>query len=324
MTTAPKSVLGTLSTLANRTIRGIRDSVPQGYFLGRVSKGDGPVELVSMGSLLASLKAAGVGGAVGANPTATAKDTAVNGTAATFMRSDGAPAVQKGDSTNFGIVKVDGTTITSAAGVITAVSSGGGGGSTVDLFAKPTASDFSTIVNGYASSPAPSATDETYGMLVSSGVGGGSSDKWWGACKSALSASSFTITAGIRPTYNLASNGYGIGLIVTDGTTIVGFTFDPGTAGRIWVLHGTSYTSVASSTNKSGALFANYMRIVVTGGSIYFYLSADGRNFALFYSETLTASGLGTITAYGFGGDGRSGSTDPLFITAYYFAETSP
>jgi hypothetical protein len=55
---------------------------------------------------------------VGANPTATAGPTAVNGSATTFMRSDAAPAVQLGSSSQKGIVQVDGTTITAAAGVI--------------------------------------------------------------------------------------------------------------------------------------------------------------------------------------------------------------
>jgi hypothetical protein len=54
----------------------------------------------------------------GANPTATAGPTAVNGSAATFMRSDAAPAVQKASSSQFGIVEVDGITIAAAAGVI--------------------------------------------------------------------------------------------------------------------------------------------------------------------------------------------------------------
>ena len=56
----------------------------------------------------------------GANPSATASDTAVNGSAATFMRSDAAPAVQKASASVFGVAKVDGTTITASAGVITA------------------------------------------------------------------------------------------------------------------------------------------------------------------------------------------------------------
>jgi hypothetical protein len=60
------------------------------------------------------------GGASGANPTATAGPAAINGSATTFMRSDAAPAVQKASSSQFGIVEVDNTTITSNAGVITA------------------------------------------------------------------------------------------------------------------------------------------------------------------------------------------------------------
>lgn len=55
-----------------------------------------------------------------ANPTATAGAAAVNGSAQTFMRSDAAPPVAKGSAGTFGIVEVDGTTITGAAGVISA------------------------------------------------------------------------------------------------------------------------------------------------------------------------------------------------------------
>lgn len=52
------------------------------------------------------------GGSVsGGNPTATATDTAVNGAASTYLRSDGAPAVQKGTSSLFGLLKTDGASI---------------------------------------------------------------------------------------------------------------------------------------------------------------------------------------------------------------------
>lgn len=62
--------------------------------------------------------------ASGANPTATAGPTAVNGSAVTFLRSDGAPAVQLGTSSQKGIVQVDGTSITASAGVISATGTG--------------------------------------------------------------------------------------------------------------------------------------------------------------------------------------------------------
>jgi hypothetical protein len=67
-------------------------------------------------------------GAASDNPTAIAGDVAVPGTADTFMRSDAAPAIQKASASQFGIVKVDGTTITESGGVISAVGGGGGGG----------------------------------------------------------------------------------------------------------------------------------------------------------------------------------------------------
>lgn len=53
----------------------------------------------------------------GANPTATAGPTAVNGSATTFLRSDGAPPVQKGTNAQFGIVEGDGQSIVCNTGV---------------------------------------------------------------------------------------------------------------------------------------------------------------------------------------------------------------
>lgn len=67
-----------------------------------------------------TINSSGGGGGTPANPTATAGPTAVNGVLTTFMRSDAAPAIQKGTSSQFGIVEVDGSTITSTGGVISA------------------------------------------------------------------------------------------------------------------------------------------------------------------------------------------------------------
>lgn len=64
--------------------------------------------------------ASGSSSTVGANPTATAGQTAINGVATTFMRSDAAPAVQLGSGTQFGILKGDGATINIVGGVISA------------------------------------------------------------------------------------------------------------------------------------------------------------------------------------------------------------
>lgn len=51
------------------------------------------------------------GGSSGADPTATAGPTAVDGSATTFMRSDGAPAVQTATTGQLGLVEPDGDTI---------------------------------------------------------------------------------------------------------------------------------------------------------------------------------------------------------------------
>lgn len=65
-----------------------------------------------------------IGGASGANPTATGGPTVVNGVATTFMRSDAAPAIQLGSASQKGLLQVDGTTITASSGIISTVNSG--------------------------------------------------------------------------------------------------------------------------------------------------------------------------------------------------------
>lgn len=63
-------------------------------------------------------------GSSGANPSATAGPTAVNGSAVTFLRSDGAPAIQLGTNAQKGIVQVDGTTLVASSGVISVSNTG--------------------------------------------------------------------------------------------------------------------------------------------------------------------------------------------------------
>jgi hypothetical protein len=98
----------------------------------------------------------GTGGSSGANPSATASDTANNGVAPTFMRSDASPAVQKGSSSQFGLMKCDGTTVTCPGGVLSA--SGGGGGSGAGC------PDFGYATGGYYTMPEVHKT--TVGLLA--------------------------------------------------------------------------------------------------------------------------------------------------------------
>lgn len=46
-------------TVLKRTIRGIRDSIPSGFIMGRLSSGNGPAELISLRGLSQAQSAAG-------------------------------------------------------------------------------------------------------------------------------------------------------------------------------------------------------------------------------------------------------------------------
>jgi len=104
----------------SQMIRGLRVSIPSGKLIGRTAAGHGQPHLIDIHGQIIQPVVNQITPklAVGANPTATASDVAVNGTATTFMRSDAAPAVQKCSSSVFGLAKVDGTTITASGGVI--------------------------------------------------------------------------------------------------------------------------------------------------------------------------------------------------------------
>lgn len=88
---------------------------------------------------------------VGANPTATAGPTAVNGSSANFMRADAAPAIQKATNAQFGLAEGDASTVFAVGGVLSAggLAKGGtnpvvlslsGGTSTPQFYANQTAS----------------------------------------------------------------------------------------------------------------------------------------------------------------------------------------
>lgn len=85
--------------------------------------------------------ACGGSGSTGANPTATAGPTVINGSASTFMRSDAAPAIQLGSSSQAGLLQC-GSGTSCSAGVITATGSSSG--------ANPTATAGPTAINGSA------------------------------------------------------------------------------------------------------------------------------------------------------------------------------
>lgn len=87
---------------------------------------------ITISSGIISAVGGGGGGGIPANPTATAGPSAINGVATTYMRSDAAPAVQTATTSQLGLVKPDGTSITISGGVISSTGGGGGGGLSPD------------------------------------------------------------------------------------------------------------------------------------------------------------------------------------------------
>jgi hypothetical protein len=213
----------------------------------------------------------------GANPTATAGDVAVNGTATTFLRSDGAPAIQKGSASLFGLVKVDGTSITAAAGVI----SGATG-------ANPTGTIGTAAVNGTAATflrsdgaPAiPQASSSTFGAVkvdgltitATSGVlsvpAGGPGQGLYAAVMSAPPTSAST---GLTTWANQSS------AVVSDGTTGL-------------VLHGATSSGVISIRYKAVPTLPYNIDILLE--SIYSNGAGPGALFGWYDGTKIQCFGL--------------------------------
>ncbi len=129
-----------------------------------------PVVTIDAQGRVTALTSATIALPSGANPTGTAGPAAVNGVSTSFMRADGAPAVQKGTNAQFGIVEGDGTTITCVLGVCSSI----GGGATG---ANPTATAGPAAINGVATtfmrsdaSPAvQKASNTQFGLMEGDG-----------------------------------------------------------------------------------------------------------------------------------------------------------
>ena len=239
----------------------------------------------------------GGGGATGANPTATASDVAVNGSAATFMRSDGAPAIQKASSSQFGLVKVDGTTITAAAGVITAVTSAGGLFSQV-MSATPTQA--STGLSNLVGTGAASSNTSTGQRLV------GSSGQA-GAYATSAPGTPYSFVALLAG--NNANSLPAIGW--TDGTKYQFMYVNPGTIpssfGQINVQNNSTlsaFVATAATGGNNYDLRLTWFKIRDDGTNVTYSVAVDGANFVTVYTVAKASGYLGA-----------SGYTHPFVAT---------
>lgn len=285
----------------------------------RTGTGKGQPRMASLAELakLLALKING-GGSGGssvfpANPTATAGDVAVNGVLGTYMRSDAAPAVQKADSSTFGLVKPDNVTITSVGGVISAASSVGGDGNFP--YAPTSAASFTNNINGGAGSisiadVAHVGTVFTYGAQANSGQVRGY-DMAWTAGK--------TVTARLKTVYLYQFCSTFI--YFTDGTKLVTFGVDlNGGTPRASVFHWTNPTTFSAlvSSITAGPQLDIMLRVVDDGANYNFYLSANGNNWTQVYSEARTT--FLTATRVGFGANLQTNvTTDIGYVTQTYW-----
>lgn len=156
----------------------------------------------------------GSGGTVGANPTATAGPNAINGVATTFMRSDAAPAVQLGSSTQYGLLKGDGLTVNIVGGVLSSVS------------ASPLVYQDGTVPAGDTVANTTTPTTLTSGYIIPAGtltVGTVIRVKLYGLYSTAVSAPNLTIALQVAGTTVLTT---GVISALVGSDTNVGWTAD--------------------------------------------------------------------------------------------------
>lgn len=267
---------------------------------------------------------AGFGPANLANPSATCGPTAVNGTASTAMRSDGAPACQKGTNAQFGLVEGDNSSITCVVGVCS-VKPG-----IANIFTPPLCASFGTTINGGSGSPAPSCTDDSSVGLVLNVGQLAASNQVRGFCQAVPNAA-FTATMGARADVSVNESG-SIGMFATDGTKFAGpvYTSTAASAGDA-AFRVDDYTNLTTYSN-SNILPAQrrgwplWVRFVTDGTTISIWTSSDGTYWAL-EATAVQSTYIGTITQICIAGSAYSndtGHSNATLESVFYWNVTHP
>lgn len=238
---------------------------------------------------------AAAGGSTGANPTATASDVAVNGAATTFMRSDGAPAVQKASAAQFGLVKVDGTTITAAAGVISAV--GGGGRNTEATWTTPAVANFPTSVNITRSS----LSNGTNGLLVDFPGANANNELWLKSAPATPYDVCMRYAMFIDNSVTQAQFGLVLRNSVSGKIVILGEIAFSGSniLAQNWT-NATTFSATIINTAFWPSGPSKWLRISNDGTNLNFYCSPDGWNWQLVATVQTLASFIASVDQVGF------------------------
>jgi hypothetical protein len=262
----------------------------------------------------------------GANPTSTASDVSVIGSATTYMRSDGAPAVQKASATQFGLVKVDGTTITSSGGVISSVG-GGSGGVNPNVFVAasltpPTTSQF-TFTLGSGSTQTFTNMPSGRGVVINTPTVASET------CYARLTAftvpaagTNFTVTCAFAFAGQINSSLFGGIALVDTGGQFQSFgiranpTYDD--------FRCTNINSFSTDVQKgqppqSGIVWSRIQRI---GTNFVFSTSTDGETWVVLSTQSATTFLAATLASTGFYVFSNSSPVSAFSI--YSFTATVP
>lgn len=254
-----------------------------------------------------------------------------------FLRADGTWAAPAGSTVTWpasGSVVVSNGTNTPAAvspscdqamiaaggvwscGAIPAVAGGSSG-----LYSPPPAASLTTFTGDTST---PVLTDTSYGLVIDMGASNASALR--GAIQP-LTATPWAITGGLKITETPFNFRY-CGLVISDGTKFELFEYQdggtpvsPGPALQVQTWNNS--TTVLSNLVSTQAAPIPYMKITDDGTNRQFLISADGRNYALIYTETSATFFTPTEAGFACNVNNNSGpSGDHLFETVFYWSNT--
>lgn len=223
------------------------------------------------------------GGGTFANPTATASDVAVNGSASTYMRSDAAPAIQLSSSSQFGLVKVDGSTITASGGIISAV--GGGSGSSYEApQTKPLTSNF-TLQNTGSST----LVSTSIGMALTDATASPSGIRF-ALSNTAPPATPYTVKIRMTAITPLTGNSYPGAIMVrnsSSGKIVIFGRYQTGYLVQNWNNYTGFASNIVSPTVMISGVAYRWWAISNDGTNLIYWISEDGYSWWNVGSSTL-------------------------------------